>query len=75
MALKTKISFDLGTIAHLIFGFLAVFLHYEFLFTLTFIFKQVIDVYGGEDVEKTSGDIVEYCIGLVAGAIVLRLLS
>jgi hypothetical protein len=75
MALKTRISFDLGTIAHLIFGFLAVFFHYEFLFTLIFIFKQVVDVYGGEDVEETSGDIAVYCFGLVVGVIVLRLLS
>jgi hypothetical protein len=75
MALKTRISFNLGTIAHLIFGFLAVFFHYEFLFTLTFIFKQIIDVYGGEETEETSGDIAEYCIGIVVGAIVLRLLS
>ena len=65
--LGTEIKLDWGSIIHLIFGMMAILLRQEWLFTVIFLFKQAIDVYGGEPTEEASGDIAEYCTGLTAG--------
>jgi hypothetical protein len=65
---QTKISLDWGSIYHVLFGLLAVLLNMEYLFTVIFLVKQFGDAYFlGEDWADTSGDIVEYVIGLIIG--------
>jgi len=64
----TVLKPDLGSVAHVIFGLLAALLHAEYLFTAIFLVKQVGDaLLAGEDWAETSGDLVEYSVGLVAG--------
>ena len=72
-ARATEVSADWGSVAHVLYGFLAALLHVEYLFTAIFLVKQVGDVLlTGEDWSETSGDIVEYSVGLVVGLVVGR---
>jgi hypothetical protein len=65
---QTKISLDWGSMFHVLLGFWAVLLNMEYLFTAIFLVKQLGDAYFlGEDWAETSGDIVEYVIGLMIG--------
>ena len=65
---QTKVSLDWGSIIHILFGLLATMLNMEYLFTAIFLVKQLGDAYFlGEDWADTSGDIVEYVIGLIIG--------
>jgi hypothetical protein len=65
---QTIISLDWGSVFHVLFGFWAVLLNMEYLFTAIFLVKQFGDAYFlGEDWGETSGDIVEYVIGLIIG--------
>lgn len=75
-AKKTKITPDLGTFFHALFGFLSVILGREWLFTIIFIIKQVVlDCYfGHEDFGITSGDLAEYSAGLIMGLILILFL-
>ena len=77
MIRKTRITRDWGLLFHFLFGFLATFLGHPWLFTLIFLFKQLIlDLMaGGEDPSIVSGDLAEYSAGLVAGAIAKLLLK
>jgi len=72
--LKTDISLDWGTLVHFVFGLLAVFLGYEYLFSAIFCLKQLIDYHAGEDYGETSGDIAEFALGLVVGGLILSIL-
>jgi hypothetical protein len=64
----TAIRPDFGSVAHVVFGLLAALLYAEYLFTAIFLVKQLGDaLLAGEDWAETSGDLVEYAIGLVAG--------
>lgn len=67
------IDLNWGTLIHVIFGLLAAFLRQECLFTLIFLFKQVVDLIGGESSSECSGDVAEYTIGLVV-AMLIRIL-
>ena len=70
----TKTNFDLGSIIHYFFGFLAVILGHEYLFTIVFIIKQLGDAFlTKEDWSETSGDIIEYMAGFITGVILLKL--
>ncbi len=64
---NTEVDLNFGTLIHILFGFLAAIFHKEWLFTAIFLFKQTVDLYGGEKSFEACGDIVEYCIGLVTG--------
>jgi len=70
----TEITFDLGTIAHFLFGFLGGVLDVSYLFTGIFVFKQYMDWRTGEDWPETSGDIAEFSTGLIIGLIVKQFL-
>ena len=72
MIRKTRITRDWGLLFHFLFGFFATFLGHPWLFTLIFLFKQLILdlIAGGEDPSIVSGDLAEYSAGLVAGALV-----
>jgi hypothetical protein len=69
----TEIDLNWGSFIHIVFGLLAVFLRQEWLFTIIFLFKQGVDLFGGEASSECSGDVAEYCIGLVTG-LLLRLI-
>ncbi|MEM2233924.1 MAG: hypothetical protein QXP81_10350 [Nitrososphaerota archaeon] len=71
--LKTCVGLDWGSLAHVAFGVAAVLLGFEWLATLIFLAKQLVDLYGGEEACEASGDIAEYALGLTVGFI-LRLL-
>lgn len=68
--LGIKIGLDWGSLVHVVFGLLAALLHQEWLSTIIFLFKQAVDLYGGEESSETSGDVAEYTIGLVSGLVV-----
>jgi hypothetical protein len=69
-----RIKLDLGSIIHVIYGILAVVLHSEILFTVLFIAKQAIDLYGEEDPSETSTDLVEYAAGIVIAKVIILLI-
>ena len=71
----TKVDINWGTLIHVLFGLLAVFLHQEWVFTVIFLFKQYVDLHGGEASDECSGDIAEYSVGLVLGILVRRVLA
>ena len=70
----TEISADWGVLFHVMWGLLAAFLSYPYLFSGILVLKQSIDWLSGEDWPENSGDIAEYCSGLVAGLILKRFL-
>jgi hypothetical protein len=65
--LNTKVDLDLGSLVHVVFGLLAAFLHQELVFTIIFLFKQGVDLAGGEAKPECSGDVAEYACGLIVG--------
>ncbi|MEM1928978.1 MAG: hypothetical protein QXH81_03325 [Thermofilaceae archaeon] len=71
--LKTCIGLDWGSLVHAAFGILAVLLGFEWIATLIFLVKQLVDLYGGEEACETAGDMAEYALGLTVGY-ALRLL-
>lgn len=74
-----EIDMDVGTVVHFIYGFLAPVLGFLIdnlpfvisLFTVIFVLKQFLDVYGGEVPKITGGDISEFASGLVVGLILV----
>jgi hypothetical protein len=58
-----------GLIVHGLIGFTAVILGLQFEITLSYLVYQIIDFIEGEDPEEVQGDIVEYILGLLAGAV------
>ncbi|MEM1588976.1 MAG: hypothetical protein QXT26_06710 [Thermoproteota archaeon] len=85
-AIKKKfpeIDMDAGTFVHALFGFLGVILGRALkqlpfvvsLFSILFVLKQLLDVYGGEVPKVTGGDIAEYSTGLIVGLIIIVLLD
>jgi len=65
---ETRLSWDLGSLAHILYGVAAALLHAEYLFTTIFLVKQLGDaLLLKEDWAETSGDMVEYVVGLSAG--------
>jgi len=60
----------LSNIAHLCFGFLAAILGYEHLFTAVYLAYQVVDLLCEKRCEEFKEDIVEYVLGLLAGALI-----
>jgi len=71
----TRISWDLGTLVHFLWG-LAGGILAPWLFTAVFIFKQALDHFRGEeDWAETSGDIAEFCGGLLLGLALAHLLG
>jgi len=72
---QTKITLDLGTVFHVLFGVLAVVLGREWLFSSFFVIKQMIDlIWGGEEPAETSGDLVEYLVGFCVALLIRRLI-
>jgi len=72
---QTKITLDLGTVFHALFGVLAVVLGRELLFSSFFVIKQMIDlIWGGEEPAETSGDLVEYLVGFCVALLIRRLI-
>jgi len=67
--MRTKLTLDWGTLAHLVWGLLACLLDQLWLFSLLYVLKQIGDFHAGEPWEETSGDLVEYSGALVAGLI------
>jgi len=65
----TEISADWGMLFHFLWGLLAAFLNYPYLFSAIMVLKQSLDWLSGEDWPENSGDIAEYCSGLVVGLI------
>jgi len=74
---RTKITWDLGTLAHFVYGLMSAFLRPLYLtmpvFTAIFLLKQSIDWLSGEDYAEQSGDIAEYATGMVAGLLLIKL--
>jgi hypothetical protein len=54
-------------LAHVLFGVLAPLLNQEWLFTLLYVFYQLIDFIGDEDIKEIKNDIIEYAVGLLIG--------
>lgn len=71
---KTIIEFKKGMLYHILFGFLGATLGYVWLFTLIFLFKQMLDLIDGEPPARVSGDVAEYSVGLILGLLVSRVL-
>jgi len=69
-ALRTIIDVRKGMIFHILFGLLAGILGCKLVFTLIFLFKQVLDLLSGEDPSIVSGEVAEYASGLIAGLII-----
>jgi hypothetical protein len=63
----TTIDLNFGSLVHVVFGLIAVFLRQEWLFTVIFLFKQGVDLVGGEASSECSGDVAEYACGLIIG--------
>ena len=71
----TKIGLNWYDALHVLFGFLAVSLRREWLFTIIFLFKQLVDFLGGENPAECGGDVAEYSVGLVLGLIFKNMLA
>ena len=71
----TEIKFDWGTVVHFLYGLLSGWLGawQSAVATFIFIFKQALDVKGGENTSETSGDIAEFASGLLVGWLLARL--
>ena len=69
----TRINFDRYLIAHIAWGVFGVASGMEWLTTVIYLFKQALDVIGGENVADTSGDVAEYAIGLALGWLIFKL--
>lgn len=67
---RTIVEFKHGMIFHVMFGFIGALLGYPYLFTLIFMFKQVLDLMDGEPPAVVSGEIAEYSLGLIIGLLV-----
>ena len=74
-AFRTEVRFDWGTLVHFVYGLLSGWLGpwQSAVATAVFLFKQAVDVRGGERPEETSGDVAEFAAGLLAGWLVARL--
>jgi len=74
-SLRTVVRMDLGSVVHVICGHLAVLFRQEWLLTVIFLVKQILDVFDGEDVAETSGDIAEFVFGMMIGWTVQLLIA
>jgi len=63
----TKVGLDWGVPFHAVWGLLAAFLSYPYLFSAIMALKQSLDWVSGEEWPENSGDIAEYCTGLIVG--------
>ncbi|MBS7642778.1 MAG: hypothetical protein QW374_04910 [Candidatus Bathyarchaeia archaeon] len=68
--LNTIIEFRHGVIFHILFGFIGAVLGYPWLFSLIFIFKQILDLIDGDPPARISGEVAEYTLGLILGLLV-----
>jgi len=74
-AFRTEVRFDWGTLVHFVYGLLSGWLGpwQSLLAAAIFLFKQAVDLKGGERPEETSGDVAEFAAGLLTGWLVARL--
>jgi ABC-type Co2+ transport system permease subunit len=74
-AFRTEVRFDWGTLVHFVYGLLSGWLGpwQSLLAAAIFLFKQAVDLRGGEKPEETSGDVAEFAAGLLVGWLVARL--
>ena len=73
----TKVGLDIGSICHFLLGLLSTIfggLGYTILLSALFILKQILDLMNGEAYEETSGDIAEFCSGVIVGLVLLKIL-
>jgi len=60
-------KWDLGSIAHLVYGLLAVAFDQLWLFSMFFVILQVMDWIDGELTDETDRDCAEFILGLIIG--------
>jgi ABC-type Co2+ transport system permease subunit len=74
-AFRTEVRFDWGSLVHFVYGLLSGWLGpwQSAVAAAVFLFKQAVDVRGGERSEEASGDVAEFAAGLLAGWLVARL--
>ena len=74
-AFRTEVRFDWGSLVHFVYGLLSGWLGpwQSAVAAAVFLFKQAVDLKGGERPEETSGDVAEFAAGLLVGWLVARL--
>jgi ABC-type Co2+ transport system permease subunit len=74
-AFGMEVRFDWGALVHFVFGLLSGWLGpwQSAVAEAVFLFKQAVDLKGGERPEEASGDVAEFAAGLLAGWLVTRL--
>lgn len=74
-AFRMEVRFDWGALIHFVFGLLSGWLGpwQSAVAAAVFLFKQAVDLKGGERSEEASGDVAEFAARLLTGWLVARL--
>jgi ABC-type Co2+ transport system permease subunit len=74
-AFRMEVRFDWGALIHFVFGLLSGWLGpwQSAVAAAVFLFKQAVDLKGGERSAEASGDVAEFAAGLLTGWLVARL--